>query len=278
MIVVKTTVLLLAFGYFLLAASIYFSQRGMVYSPVRELVATPADMGLAYEDVHVRNSMGTELHGWWLPHPQPRFTLLFCHGNGGNISHREESFRIFHLLGLNVFIFDYSGYGRSQGVPSEKATRADALAAWKWLCDEKEVDPGQVLVFGRSLGGGVATRLTRDVHEKGQFPAGLILESTFFSLVDMGRSLYPWLPVGTLARYRYESGRNLEPLRTPALFIHSPEDNVVPFAQGKKLYVNYDGPKDFLQISGSHNSGFHESGSVYTSGLERFLSGLERAG
>ncbi len=276
MIVLKVTILLLGVGYLLLSAAVFFSQKGMVYYPVRELAAVPSDIGLEYEDVEFRNVLGHRLHGWWLPHPEARFTLLFCHGNGGNISHRLESFRIFHSLGLNIFIFDYSGYGRSSGTPSEEATREDARAAWKWLHKEREIAPEQVVVFGRSLGGGVGAKLARDMYENGQAPAGLVLESTFTSLVDMGRRLYPWLPVKALARFRYESDRHLHPLRIPALFIHSPQDDIVPYELGRRLYEGYGGPKEFLEISGNHNSGFETSGAVYVDGLDNYLASLVR--
>lgn len=275
MIVVKVLVLLLVLGYALLSASVYFSQRGMVYYPVREMVASPSDIGLDYEEVLFSNALGTELHGWWLPTPEARHTLFFCHGNGGNISHRLESFSIFHQLGLNIFIFDYSGYGRSGGKPSEKATRADARAAWQWVTGVKGVSPAEMVIFGRSLGGGVAATLVGELQERGRPPAALILESTFTSLVDMGRRLYPWLPVKQLARFRYESDRHLHDVRVPALFIHSPQDDIVPYALGKALHDGYGGPKKFLEIRGPHNSGFMDSGAVYTEGLKSFLHRLE---
>ncbi|WP_147819664.1 alpha/beta hydrolase [Salidesulfovibrio onnuriiensis] len=275
MIVLKIMLLLLALGYLLLSACVFFSQKGMVYYPVRELVAAPSDIGLDYEEVRFENELGTRLHGWWLPHDRARFTLLFCHGNGGNVSHRLETLRIFHDLGLSVFLFDYSGYGLSGGTPSEKATRADARAAWRWLVARQGISPDRVVVFGRSLGGGVASALAGELLAEGRQPVGLILESTFTSLVDMGKRLYPWLPVRQLARFRYESVRHLDGVRVPALVIHSPQDDVVPFALGRSLYEGYQGPKWFLEISGNHNVGYLDSGSVYTEGLERFLARLK---
>lgn len=276
MIAIKILILLVGGGYVLMCAFVFLSQRGMVYNASRELEATPGQAGLEYEDVRFENGLGTSLHGWFLPHPESRFTLFFCHGNGGNVSHRMESYRIFHSLGLSAFIFDYSGYGQSKGKPGEKATAADARAAWQWLTEKKGIDPDQVIVFGRSLGGGVAAALARELHDAGVHPAGLILESTFFSLTDMGRRLYPWLPVKWLARYRYESGSALVPVRVPLLSIHSPQDNLVPYSQGRKLYDSYGGPKSFLEISGGHNRGFSESGHVYAHGLDVFIASLEK--
>ncbi|WP_285905838.1 alpha/beta hydrolase [Pseudodesulfovibrio pelocollis] len=268
---------ILAVMYLCLAAWVYLTQRRLLYFPTRSVVATPADAGLAFEDVLLVNGLGTELHGWWLPHPKARFTLLFCHGNGGNISHRLESLRIFHDLGLSVLIFDYSGYGRSQGEPSETATRADARAAWDWLF-ERGVEPGSVIVFGRSLGGAVAAGLAAQVVAQGAAPAGLIVESTFTSVPDMGARLYPWLPVRLLARDRYDAAEALTGLRIPALFVHSPADEIVPHALGRALFEGYQGPKSFLALRGGHNDGFLLSGRDYTDGLARFLDSLSGPG
>ncbi|MBU4191464.1 MAG: alpha/beta hydrolase [Proteobacteria bacterium] len=271
-------VAVLAAAYVCLTVWVYLSQRRLLYQPTRTVTATPADIGLAYEDVRLVNALGTELHGWWLPHPQARFTLLFCHGNGGNVSHRLHSLRLFHDLGLSVLIFDYSGYGRSLGEPSEVATRADARAAWDWLA-QRGIDPGSVILFGRSLGGAVAARLAADVvadvAAEGTPVAGLILESTFTSVPDMGARLYPWLPVRLLVRDRYDSTRALAGLQTPALFIHSPDDEIVPHALGLALYDGYQGPKSFLALTGGHNDGFLLSGQDYVAGLVRFLAGLQ---
>lgn len=274
-------VAVLAAAYVCLAAWVYLSQRRLLYQPTRTVTATPADIGLAYEDVRLVNALGTKLHGWWLPRPEARFTLLFCHGNGGNVSHRLESLRIFHDLGLSVLIFDYSGYGRSGGEPSEVATRADARAAWDWLA-QRGIDPGTVILFGRSLGGGVAARLAADVATtsgtRGTPAAGLILESTFTSVPDMGARLYPWLPVRLLVRDRYDSTNALAGLRIPALFIHSTDDEMVPHALGRALFDGYQGPKSFLVLRGGHNDGFLLTGEAYVAGLARFLAGIRGRG
>ena len=265
----------LALVYGSLAAWMYFSQRRLLYMPREELVGTPNDAGLAYEDVRLRNGLGTDIHAWWVPHDRPRFTLLFSHGNGGNISHRLESLRIFHDLGLSVLIYDYSGYGQSRGEPGEEATGADALAAWDWLVRERGVDPGSVILFGRSLGGAVAAELAARLAERGVAPAGLILESTFSSVPDMGALLYPWLPVRRLARFRYDSENVLRNVTLPVLFLHSREDDIVPFELGKRLHDGYGGPKSFFELLGDHNTGFLATGQVYADGLDRFFAGLK---
>lgn len=266
---------LLILGYVLVAAWVYGSQRRMLYHPTRSLTATPSDIGLKYTDVHLITRLGTDVHGWWLPCHGARRTLLFCHGNGGNISHRLESLRLFHALGLSVLVFDYSGYGLSKGTPSEKATRADARAAWDWLMKEAEIAPRSVVLFGRSLGGAVAAGLAGELALEGVEPAGIILESTFTSVPDMGAYLYPWLPVRPLVKDRYNAADELAGLRLPALFGHSPDDDVVPYALGRSLYETYPGPKTFLPMRGGHNSGYLDMGKAYPDGLDRFLSTLE---
>jgi pimeloyl-ACP methyl ester carboxylesterase len=265
---------LLALCYATVVAWVYFSQRKLLFIPRAELTATPRQIGLAHEDIRLTNRLGTSIHGWWLPCDAPRFTLLFSHGNGGNLSHRLESLRIVHDLALSVLIYDYSGYGQSRGEPGEEATRADAQAAWDWLVREQGIDPRTIVLFGRSLGGAVSARLARDLATRGTSPAGLILESTFTSVPDMGAYIYPWLPVRLLSRYRYDSTTELSGLHLPALFLHSPDDDVVPYALGRKLHDEYRGPKTFLELQGDHNSGFLVTGQGYPDGLSQFLDGL----
>lgn len=259
------------------AAWVFCNQRGMVYCPRREWAARPDQAGLRYEDVRLTNGLGTRLHGWWLPCLGAERALLLCHGNGGNVSHLMETYRIFHELGLSVLAFDYSGYGASEGRPSEKGTRSDARAAWDWLVREKGFAPEDVILFGRSLGGGVAARLAADLTAAGAAPGGLILESTFTSVADMGAARYPWLPVHWLVRHRYDSVAALAGVRVPALFLHSPEDDLVPYAMGRRLFEEYGGPKLFWALSGDHNCGFLTS-SGYARGLRRYLRGLPGAG
>lgn len=265
----------LALAYGTLATWMYLSQRRLLYMPRRELVTTPNDAGLAFEDVYLKNGLGTIIHAWWMPHEQPRFTLLFSHGNGGNVSHRLESLRIFHDLGLSVLIYDYSGYGQSQGEPGETATYADARAAWNWLARERGIDPETIILFGRSLGGAVAAELAARLTRQGVTPAGLIFESTFTSVPDMGALLYPWLPVRQLARFHYNSENALRNVTLPSFFLHSRDDDIIPFELGKRLYDGYRGPKSFMELLGDHNTGFLYTGQVYADGLDRFLSGLK---
>ncbi len=262
--------------YIVFGAWVHFTQRKRLYAPRRDLVATPTDIGLTYEDVWLTNNNNTQIHGWWIPHEQPRFTVLFSHGNAGNISHRLETFRILHRLGLSIFIYDYSGYGQSDGSPSEQATRSDIMAAWDWLTQKKEIAPASIILFGRSLGGAVSAVLAGQLAKDGVAPAGAIFESTFSSIPDMGAHMYPWLPVRSLARYQYNSVSALHNVHFPALFAHSQNDDIIPYAIGSKLYESYNGTKSFLELSGNHNYGYLEMGESYLNGLDHYLHQLEK--
>lgn len=264
-----TVLLSIALAYVGVLAAVYFGQASLLYFPgipSRELTATPLDIGLEYENVTFTAEDGVRLHGWWIPHPHPRAALLHLHGNAGNVSHRLELIRIFHDLGLAVMIFDYRGYGRSQGKPSEEGTQRDGLAAWRHLTETKNIAAEQIVLHGQSLGAALAAWLA--AHER---PGALILESAFTSVPELAAELYPWLPARRLARFRYATREYLGMVRSPVLVIHSLEDEIIPYAHGQRLYDAAAGPKAFLTLSGDHNAGFLQSGRVYVDGLDAFL-------
>ena len=247
-------------------ALLYIFQEKMIFFPGKRLVATPETIGLQYEDVYLVTDDDIQIHGWYVPHAGAKATLLFFHGNAGNISHRLDSISIFHDLGLSVFIIDYRGYGRSGGRPSERGTYRDAQAAWHYLVDERGLRADEIIVFGRSLGGAVAAALAARVT-----PAAVILESTFTSVKELGKHYYPYLPVSLIARIRYPVDEHITSFNCPVLVVHSHEDDVVPFRYGQRLFANAREPKMFLPISGDHNTGFLLSGDVYVGGFKRFL-------
>lgn len=265
-----TLLFALALGYLGLVAAVYFGQASLLYFPnipSRKLTATPADIGLAYEAVGLTAEDGVRLHGWWIPHPNPRAVVLHLHGNAGNISHRLELIRIFHDLGLAVLIFDYRGYGRSEGRPSEAGTQRDALTAWRHLTEVRGIAPARIVLHGQSLGAALAAWLA--ARER---PGGLILESAFTSVPELAAELYPWLPARWLARYDYDTRAYLGSVSCPVLVIHSPDDEIVPYAHGQRLYAAAAEPKAFLTLRGDHNTGFLLSGRDYVRGLHTFLS------
>ncbi len=263
---IGTVLLAAALGYAGIAGWLYFAQESFVYFPDRTLTGTPARASLPYEAVTFTTDDGVRLSGWFIPAPKARGTLLFSHGNAGNISHRLESIRQFHDLGLDVFIYDYRGYGESEGKPSEEGTYRDAEAAWRYLVETRKVAPERLIYFGRSLGAGVASWLATR-HP----PRALIVESAFTSVPDFGAEVYPWLPARWLARLHYSTRENLRAVQVPVLVIHSRNDEIIPFRHGEALYQAANEPRELLEIRGGHNDGFLVSGKRYTDGLDAFL-------
>lgn len=259
-------VLLAAAVYGGLCLAIFLFQARLVFLPSRTVAATPARIGLDFEEVWLNAADGVRIHGWYVPHPRARGTLLFFHGNAGNIGDRLESLGIFHRLGLNTLIIDYHGYGKSGGSTGEAESYRDAEVAWRHLVDTRRIPPKSIVLFGRSMGGAVAAWLAARVA-----PAGLILESTFTSIPDMAAKVYPFFPVRLLARIRLDAKASLAGVRAPVLVIHSADDEIVPLAQGRALFDAAPEPKSFLELRGGHNDGFLVSREIYLAGLSGFI-------
>ncbi|MDZ7661165.1 alpha/beta hydrolase [Thiohalophilus sp.] len=264
-----TWLLALAGGYLLLVAAVYFYQPHLLFLPAlpsRELTRTPADIDLVYEAVHLSTRDGVRLHGWWVGHPQPRGTILFFHGNAGNISHRLQTLRLFHELGYRSLIIDYRGYGQSGGKPSEQGLYADAEAAWRYLRQDRQLSSGEIVLSGRSLGAAVALYLAEQ-HR----PRALIMESAFTSIPDMAAVHYGWLPVRWLSRYQFDNRQRIVRLDCPVLFVHATEDAIAPYEQGRELYQLASQPKQWLALNGGHNDAQLNDYQTYTRGLQAFL-------
>jgi len=262
-------VLLVGGGYVALVLILFFFQSHLLYLPnvpSRAVVVTPDDAGLAYESVTISTEDGVALDGWFVPVSQARGLLLFFHGNAGNISHRLDSLKIFNELGLATLIFDYRGYGRSEGEPSEEGTYRDAEAAWRFVTEGRHIPPREVVLFGRSLGAAIAAHLaTRHT------PGALIIESAFTSVPDLAAELYPFLPARWLARFRYSTQADLVSVLCPLLVVHSRDDEIIPFAHGQRLFAVANEPKRLLELRGGHNDGFLVSRHTYVDGLHTFL-------
>jgi fermentation-respiration switch protein FrsA (DUF1100 family) len=239
----------------------------VLYHPSRELRGTPADLGLSYESVSLETADGKRLSAWWVPSESPRGVLLFCHGNAGNISDRLGFIRFFNRLGLSVFIFDYRGYGKSSGSPSEQGIYRDTEAAWNYLEQIRRVDPQKIVVFGRSLGGSIAAWISQR-HR----PGALILESAFTSLRGAARDSLPGFFVSLFVPDQYPTIRHLATVQCPVLIIHSRDDEIIPFYHGEALFGTARGPKELVAIRGSHNSAFLESLPGYEAAIDSFLS------
>lgn len=257
---------LLLMSYLALAALLFFGQERLIYFPSQSWLATPAQAGIPYEEIWLESADGVKLSGWFVPAESSRGVILFFHGNGGNISHRLESLALFHRLGWSTFIIDYRGYGQSEGRPGEQGTYLDAEAAWRYLLEEKRVRPEQIVIFGESLGGAVAAWLAQ-THS----PQALILLSTFTSVPDMGAQTYPFLPIRLLARVHYNTLARLPEITCPVLIIHSPDDEVVPYSHGQKLFGVAREPKEFLKLRGGHNEGVLLAAAEYEAGLIAFF-------
>ena len=251
----------------------FLQQPGMTFFPLRELDATPDDWNMPYEDVSLMTADGIRLHGWYIPRSGAERTVLFLHGNAGNISHRGESIAIFRRLGLNVLIFDYRGYGRSQGTPTETGLYADAAAAWHYLVETRGVVAGNIVIFGRSLGGAVAAQLASQVQA-----GALILESTLSSARDFAQAVLPLLSRLVVVRYDFDSAGRLAQVHCPVLVLHSPADEIMPYRLGEKLYQSAHEPKRFVALRGDHNSGFLLSQPQYEQALGEFIASLEPGG
>jgi fermentation-respiration switch protein FrsA (DUF1100 family) len=244
---------------------LYFRQSRYVYYPSRSLTLTPAMVQLTYEDVNVTTGDGVAVHGWYVPGGEAGRTVLFCHGNAGNISDRIDVIRMFHEMGYNLCLFDYRGYGKSGGVPSEAGTYKDAEAVWEWLVKTKGVAPGAIVAYGESLGGAVAAWLAEQKKV-----GALILESTFTSLPDMAAQVYPFLPARWLCRFRYNTLARMPNIHCPVFVAHGRDDEMIPFECGRRLFAAANEPKVFFELQGTHNDGRVLSGRKYAEALKAF--------
>ena len=262
-------ILLIAGFYLAICLYLLFNQQNMIYEPEHHIAATPDERGFEYESVTLTTEDNIKLDAWYIPSAQNAGEILFFHGNTGNISHRFETIEMLHLMGYNVLIIDYRGYGLSEGKPSEQGTFLDAKAALRYLVEERGIAEENVIVFGRSLGGAVATWLASQTR-----PKALVVESSFSSIPDLGSQQYPLLPINLLSKYQYDSKTHIQKVQAPVLIIHSPSDEVIPFNHGQLLYDNALSPKELLKIRGRHNDGFIYSGKVYLEGIKTFLSNV----
>ena len=226
----------------------YLETHG-VFFPSNEMTISPSIIGLPWEDVYFKTKDDVLLNGWFFKNPLARSTILFAHGNAGNMSDRLFKIEFFYRLGLNVFIFDYRGYGNSEGKPSENGLYSDAQGAYDHLRSRGDVNMEKIVLYGASIGGTVMIDLAtqRDA-------ALLVVESSITNARDMARIFYPFVPLFFLS-LKFNSIDKVRRLSVPKLFIHSPDDEVVPYWVGQKLYEAALPPKEFLKIHGGHNDG-----------------------
>lgn len=247
----------------------YYQQPKMAFFPVSELEASPSQWRFDYEEVNFKTADGVALHGWYIPHIGAKQVVLFFHGNAGNISHRRETLALFHRLRLNVLMVDYRGYGKSEGVTTEAGLYLDAAAAWSYLIDKKNFDAQQIVIFGRSIGGVVATDLAATVPAR-----ALILESTFNSSQDFAHATFPVLSRLVYLRFDFNSEDKIPKVNSPVLVLHSPDDEIIPFELGLRLFDAANEPKTFVRMRGGHNNGVYASQPDYEQSLGSWLKAL----
>ena len=260
--------------------AVYFEEK-LIYFPSRPFDVTPDQLALRFENLDLVAEDGTHIHGWFLPAP-PRtgtagsnpdavgpITVLVCHGNAGNVSHRLDRVLLMHdRLSTDVLLFDYRGFGRSSGRPEEQGTYRDARAAYRYLTHDLGRDPGRIILFGESLGAAVALQLATEVAA-----AGLVLEAPFTSIPDMAKKVYPFLPLAGLVRTRYDNLSKISGLAMPVLIFHGTKDDVVPFDHGERLFAAAREPKTFFPVEGAvHNDTYLKGGGPYWMAWKRFLT------
>lgn len=243
-------------------------EQRLLYFPDPQLYATPAIYNLPFDDVTLTTSDNIQLHGWFISGETGKPVVLFFHGNAGNISHRIDNLRLISEMGLSVLIFDYRGYGRSAGSPSESGFSKDALAALNWLKGQGW-ESDQIIYFGRSLGAAVAVTLA-DKQE----PAKLILETPFTSVQAMGRHHYPLLnmTLGWLLRDRFDNLEKIGRVDVPLLIFQGDRDSIVPESMARELFAAANEPKTFHLIQGAdHNDTYERGGEEYWEEWRRFV-------
>ena len=218
---------------------VIFQSRGAYYPP-------PRDMDV--DVVELTTSDGERLQAWWLHTPNANRTVLYFQENGTNISHRTQRLRTLHKMGVDALMIDYRGYGNSTGrVKSERDIYTDGWTAWRFLTQRNNINPNAIIVWGRSLGGGVAAEIAQTKPI-----AALILESTFYSLDDLARHQYWFLPTGMFLRFHFANGAKLRNIEAPIIIIHNVDDDFIPFAQALKLYDAAPDDKYLMKSNGSH--------------------------
>ncbi len=262
---------IVAVSYAVVVLLMWLTQDRLVYFPqiAGSATMTPAALRLPYENLRIATADGETLAAWWIPAADAKGAVLVLHGNAGSIADRLDYVQPFHAMAYSVLLVDYRGYGASTGKPTEAGTYADAQAAWRWLTEQRGLQPAQIVVLGESLGGAVAADLAARVQ-----PGALLLVAAFTSATDLGSEIYPWLPVRLISRYRYDTLAQLRRYGGPVMVAHSRDDEIVPFAHGQRLYTAVSGSNKLLEMRGGHNDAFLFGRPEWTQAVAEFLSRL----
>lgn len=246
--------------------------NSLLYFPSRVIAETPANAGLAFEDVAIETEDGERLHGWWIGASGPPLGhLLLCHGNAGNVGDRIPHAQLLSAAGFDVLLFDYRGYGRSSGRPSEEGTYRDAFAAQGALLARHGVEESLIFYLGESLGGAVALALALEAP-----PRGVVLQSAFTGVRSMSRLHYPFIP-GAVVPDAYPSLRLIGQLRVPLLVLHGERDDIVPLSEGRALFDAAPARKEIQVFPGlGHNDLVPLAGSAYAEAIASWAGRLDR--
>lgn len=257
------------FGYLILFFLALIGQKYVIFFPKRAIKATPEDWGLNYQEIKLETPDSEQIYAWFIPGERKSPVILFCHGNSSNMSSPAhlQIMNIFNSLKMSAIIFDYRGFGKSSGSPDELGSYLDVETVWSYLVLERKFSPEDIVIWGRSLGGGVASYLAM----KKKNCQALVLEASFLSVVDVARRLVPFLPLSIIIHHNYPVKKYISVIDCPILIFHSKDDETVPFAHGKKLFDLANEPKSFIELSGSHNLGFLVSKQRYIQGIQAFL-------
>ncbi len=274
--------LFLLSGYTLICGYFWLRQERHIFFPQREIEKTPADLSMVFEDLYLSvNGPGQKaerLHGWWIPAEETSDkTLLYLHGSALNIGANVTHARRFHRLGFSILLISYRGYGLSDGkFPNEKQVYTDAETAWRYLGETRQIEPGQIFIYGHSIGGAVAIELAVRHPEA----AGLITEATITSIVEVARQdkKYSLFPLSLIVHQRFDSLKKVVDLRVPVLFRHGDQDQYIPFEMSRRLYAHSPGKKVLKVIrGGGHRNSAKVGGDVYLNAVTDFVADVQRS-
>jgi len=256
--------------YAVILAGAYFFQGNLLFIPGREMIATPESVGLSYKDHYFETEDGVKIHGWFIPNVESDKIVQLSHGNAGNISGRVGLASVLHEAGFNVFMYDYRGYGKSEGKPSEEGLYKDAEAALNFLKANYDAKDENIVQFGRSLGGAVASYIAAN-HKIG----GLALDSSFTNMRKIIEEVYPVIP-SFLSNYKFPTTDYLSDIKdVPVLILHSRDDDLIAFHHGEELYATASEPKEFVTLNGGHNDSFLVSKEKYLKAWKSFRKTVE---
>lgn len=257
--------------YVFILAGAYVFQGSLLFIPGREMIATPESVGLDYRNHYFQTADGVKLHGWFIPGGESEKYIQLSHGNAGNISGRVGLASVLHEAGFNVFMYDYRGYGKSEGNPSEQGLYKDAEAALDFIKTNYNVKNENIIQFGRSLGGAVASYIAAN-HKTG----GLVIDSSFINMKRIIEEVYPIIP-SFLSKFRFPTTDYLSDIKgVPVLILHSRDDDLIGFHHGKELYATASEPKEFVTLNGGHNDSFLVTKEKYLNAWKEFKQTLEK--